>query len=90
VSLRDQKSEDGQWVYLDPFLIDRLRLNLGVSRKQLAADVNVSMNTLKEVFEGAGVRAFTAKLLATHLGCQVTDLLSPRDPRYVPPAMSSP
>lgn len=80
----EKRSDDGQWVYLDPFLIDRLRLNLGVSRKQLAFDLNVSMNTLKEVFDGAGVRASTAGLLASHLRCQVTDLLSPRDPRYVP------
>ena len=39
------------------------------------------------MFDGSGVRTSTARLLASHLGCEVTDLLSPRDPRYVPPAL---
>ena len=86
----DPKTDDGQWVYLDPFLVDRMRLNLGLSRKQLAGNASLSMNTLKEVFEGAGVRASTAGVLATRFGCKVTDLLSPRDPRYVPPTAPGP
>lgn len=44
------RSDDGQLVYLDPFLIDRLRLN-------------------------SGLQPHTARVIATKLGCEVTDLL---------------
>lgn len=83
------KPDDGQWVYLDPFLIDRRRINLGRSLKQLAGDMIVSMNTLKAAYNGDGVRADTARRLAMQLECQVTDLLSIQDPRYVPPASAA-
>ena len=85
----NRKLDDGQLIYLDPFLIERRRINLGVSVKQLAGDMIVSMNTLKAAYNGEGVRAETARRLAKHLGCQVTDLLSTADPRYVPPASAA-
>ena len=83
------KLDDGQLIYLDPFLIERRRINLGVSVKQLAGDMIVSMNTLKAAYNGEGVRAETARRIAKQLGCQVTDLLSTEDPRYVPPASAA-
>ena len=83
------KLDDIQLIYLDPFLIERKRINQGVSLKKLAGDMIVSMNTLKAAYHGEGVRAETARRLANQLGCQVTDLLSAQDPRYVPPASAS-
>ncbi len=91
MSTREKPSEDGHWVYLDPFLIDRKRINLGLSRTEFLRQVDVAANTLKAAFEGAGVRATTALQLANRFGCQVTDLLSCRDPLYVaPPPSASP
>lgn len=83
----DSRSNDGQLVYLDTFLIDRLKMNAGLSRKQLASDAGVAFNTVRELYKGGGLQPHTARVIATKLGCQVTDLLSPRDPRYVAPAL---
>lgn len=79
-------SPDACWVYLDQFLIERLRINKGLSRTEFLKAVDVSANTLKAAFRGEGIRAATAFELATFFCCKVTDLLSLRDPRYKPPA----
>ena len=78
---------DNQWLFLDPFQIERRRVNLGLSLKDLTGTLIVSMNTLKAIYEGEGVRAGTAHRLAKQLKCVVTDLLSPRDARYVAPVV---
>ena len=88
MSTQVKPSEDGHWVYLDRFLIDRKRINLGLSRTEFLKKVDVAANTLKAAFAGDGVRASTALQLANHFGCRVTDLLSPRDPLYVAPTPS--
>jgi hypothetical protein len=72
-------------VYLDPFLIDRLRLNGGYSIKGLATAAGLAFNTLRAASLGEGVQPATAAVIARQLECKVTDLLSPTDPRYVAP-----
>ncbi|MCY2994767.1 MAG: protein kinase [Planctomycetota bacterium] len=76
-----------QFVYLDPFLLDRARLDLGLSRKNLSGhrDLRLSVNTLLEAFNGAGLQPGTAKRIADFFECEVVDLLAPWDPRYVRP-----
>jgi hypothetical protein len=73
-------------VFLDPFLIDRLRLNLGWSRKQLAVEAKVAFNTVRDMFQAGGVQPSTARVIAVALGKEVVDLLSPADPRYEAPS----
>ena len=131
---------DQQFVYLDPFLLDRARINAGYSRKKLGIESGVGVNTLLDYyryFENAPnrragpqeqvselpstngdtltqpgklrkgmpsapatstglsrstptgrLRAETARKLASCLGFQVTDLLAPWDPYYVPPKVN--
>lgn len=74
---------DPQLVYLDPFLMDRIRLNAGLSRKKLATKAGLAVNTVLEAFTARGLQPEKARLLAKHLGCEVVDLLAPWDPRYV-------
>lgn len=83
----NQTFGENQWLFLDPFQIERRRVNLGLSLKDLTGTLIVSMNTLKAIYEGEGVRAGTAHRLAKQLKCVVTDLLSPRDARYVAPVV---
>lgn len=82
---RDGKTVDPQLVYLDPVLVDRRRLNAGMSRKKLATEALVAFNTVRELFQGGGVQAHTARVIARALGCDVVDLLAPWDPRYAAP-----
>lgn len=76
---------DPQLVYLDPFLVDRLRLNAGLSKKVLAYEATLAVNTVLHFFEGGGLQPKVAQRLATALKKDVTDLLAPWDPRYSPP-----
>lgn len=80
---------DNQLVYLDPFLVDRLRVSKGLSRKELAAKVNLRYGSVKEIFDQGGLYPANAKRLATFLGADVLDLLAPWDARYQPPANQS-
>ncbi len=41
---------DDQFVYFDPFLLDRARINAGLSRKQLANKAKLSVNTVLDFF----------------------------------------
>lgn len=77
---------DPKLVYLDPFLMDRARKNQGLSRKGLAAKVNVAFNTAQEMFRSGGIQPATAKRLAEAVGVRVTEVLAPWDPHFVPPA----
>jgi serine/threonine protein kinase len=76
--------------FLDPLLVDRERLNVGLSRKEFAAAAGIAYPTFSSVFRGKSVTAQTAELIATKLGRKVTDLLSPWDPRFVPPQEPAP
>lgn len=76
---------DPQLVYLDPFLIDRLRLNAGLSLTQLATKSRVAFNTISALARGHGVHPSTARIIAQNLNCQVLDLLAPWDHSYVAP-----
>lgn len=80
---------DSQLAYLDPFLMDRARLNAGLSRKSLANNAGLAVNTVLEAFDGGGLQPAKAAILAKRLGCDVVDLLAPWDPRYKPPAEPS-
>jgi serine/threonine protein kinase len=82
----DRKLDDGQLLYLDSFQIERRRIAMGLSRKKLTGRLILSMNTLKAIYKGDGVLPDTARRLAKQLNCQIIDLLSPRDSRYVAPA----
>lgn len=78
-----------QLVYLDPCLMDLKRINLGLSRKLLANQARLAVNTVLDVYKsGSGLQPATARKLAESLGCRVTELLAPWDPRYEPPAPS--
>lgn len=86
MSRETNDSPEAYWVYLDQFLIDRLRIIKGLSRTEFVKAVDISANTLKAAFRGEGIRAATALELAKFFGCRVTDLLSSKDPLYKPPA----
>lgn len=78
---------DSRSVYLDPFLMDRLRINMGIARKTMAEKkIDLSLNTVMDAFNGKGVQAHNAKEIAKAFECDVTDLLAPWDPLYKPPA----
>jgi len=87
VTEQKQAAEDGPYVYLDPFLIRRRQINLGLSQTQLVGAMQVSPNTAKAAFRGNAIHPATAHRLAKQLKCNVTDLLAPRDPGYVAPAI---
>lgn len=72
-----------QLVFLDPFLLDRARINQGLSLKELGSKAAINYRTLRDIYRDRGVLPATARLLTQLLGCKVVDLLSPRDPRYV-------
>lgn len=77
---------DPQLVYLDPARLDLIRINRGLSRKQLANSARLAVNTVLDTFRsGNGLQPSSARKLAQHLGCEVTELLAPWDPRYQPP-----
>jgi serine/threonine protein kinase len=85
MSLPPKKIEPNM-VYLDPFLMDRVRINAGLSRKKLATESTLAVNTVLDAFNCGGLQPFKAKLLAKALGCQVTELLAPWDSLYKVPA----
>lgn len=72
--------------YLDPFLLDRARINLGWSRGQLGKKTRIRLNTLADAFGGQGLQAGTAERICHHLGHEVLEMLAPWDPRYKVPA----
>ena len=76
---------DQQLVYLDLFLIDRLRLDAGLSRKVLGKKARVAYNTIREMDHGGGVQPATAHAIAKILEQKVVDLLAPWDRHYVAP-----
>lgn len=76
---------DPKSVYLDPFLVDRARLPLGLALKQLALEAEVDYRTLRGIGRRAGLLPAKAKDIADVLRTNVLDLLAPWDPRYVPP-----
>ncbi len=75
---------DPRYVYLDSYLVDEARLNLGLSRKDFAVACQVPAHRLAEMFNGGGLQAATAKKVADYLGKKVTDLLAAHDPLYRP------
>ena len=77
---------DIQLTYLDPFLLDRARVNVGLSRTQIQQKTGLALNTLAEAFKGEGLQAGKAEKLSHRVGCSVLELLAPWDPRYKPPA----
>lgn len=79
-------ADPGRFVYLDPFLIEQRRINLGLSRTQVIKNMAVAPNTIKGVFRGTAILADTAFRLAKQLRCEVNELLSQLDERYVAPA----
>ena len=77
---------DRQLTYLDPFLLDRARVDMGLSQTGILKKTHIALNTLTVAFKGEGVHPLTADRLCACLGCKVTELLAPWDPRYKPPA----
>ena len=86
---------DPKLVYFDPFLLDRARIALGKSQKDVvlgAKRLNTLENvpildfrTFKRALSGEGVQSDSALLIAHALGRELLDLLAPHDPRYLPP-----
>lgn len=86
---------DPKLVYLDPFFVDRARIALGKSQKDVvlraarlksSADVPIlDFRTFKRSLNGEGVKPDSALLIAQALDCELLDLLAPYDPRYLPP-----
>ena len=79
---------DQQLVYLDLFLIDRMRLNVGLSRTMLGKKARLAYNTIHEMDDG-GVQPATAYAIAKILEQKVVDLLAPWDSHYVAPKAPS-
>jgi hypothetical protein len=80
-----------QMVFLDPFLLDRARIQAGLSLGELANKSDLNYRTVKKgVFLQGGLLPANAKAIADTLGCDVLDLLAPCDPRYVLPKSASP
>lgn len=74
--------QEPAYVHLDPFLVERAMLEVGLSRKGLVEDTGQSLNTMNRIHQRQGLRANSALLIAKRLGCKVVDLLAPYDPRY--------
>jgi serine/threonine protein kinase len=87
--MQQESSNCGPYVYLDPVLVRRRHINLGLSQTAVVLAIQISPNTAKAVFRGEAILADTARRLAQELKCRVTDLLAPRDPGYVAPAVAS-
>lgn len=84
-----QRTTDLQLVYLDSFLVDRGRLSLGLSLKELAAKADITYRTLHGIFNRAGMLPSSAHNIAQVLKMDVLELLAPYDPRFVPPSRSN-
>jgi len=80
---------DPKLVYLDPFLMDRARIDQGLSRKALSTKVQVAFNTTQVMFRSGGIQPAIAKRLADAVGVNVTQVLAPWDSHYVPPVHPS-
>ena len=81
---------DQQLVFLDPFLVDRARINQGLSLKELGSKALINYRTLRDIYRDRGVLPATARHVAKKLGHDVVDLLSPRDPRFVAQSPNGP
>lgn len=80
-----------QMVFLDPFLLDRARIQAGLSLGELANKSGLNYRTVKKgVFLQGGLLPANAKAIAGMLGWDVLDLLAPWDPRYVLPKSATP
>jgi serine/threonine protein kinase len=80
---------DSQMVYLDPYLVDRERLQFGFSLKELAHQADVHYRTLRDIMNKEGVLPSKARDIAQTLKQDVLKLLAPWDPRYVVPSQSA-
>jgi serine/threonine protein kinase len=80
--IQPPKKIDSRSVYLDPFLLDRHRINMGLARKALATKAKLAINTVLDAFNGGGLQPFNARRIAETLGCEVTELLAPWDSLY--------
>lgn len=75
--------KDLQLVYLDPFLVDRLRINKGFALTELADEVEIDHRTLKKgIYRKNGILPANAKILADYFNTEVVKLLAPYDPRF--------
>ncbi len=81
---------DQQMVFLDPVLLDRARINAGLSLKELAVKADINYRTVRGVFGRGGMLPSKAKDIADTLKCGVLELLAPWDPRFVLPKTASP
>ena len=69
-----------------------LTLSIGrgrVSKKVLAHEAALAVNTVLNFFDGGGLQPAIAQRIAMTFRKNVTDLLAPWDPRYVPPNVPS-
>lgn len=99
-----EKHRNDLVVILDKRLLDRQLIERGLTRGQLKdalveaeknehksnVDLTLSRNTVDKAFSGVGIRPSAAKTLADFFNCEVLELLSPRDPNYLPPTANTP
>lgn len=88
-----------QLVYLDQFLVDRARIALGWSQKEVVQrivrrkgakeDVSLHYRTFKRIASNEGLFPETAFAIAKALKREVSDLYAPWDPRYIAPSNPS-
>lgn len=83
---------NNEMVYLDRRKLERLRIAAGLSMSELKSALDagthrsVSHNTVDKAFREKGIWPGNAQTIAEFFEHGVIELLSPRDPRYEPPA----
>lgn len=79
------KPPDSSLVYLDVAKLERARIAVGMSWRDLATQTDVAWNTMRKLSAGEGVFPHVAHKVAITLKCEVLSLLAERDPRFEPP-----
>ncbi|MBL8826767.1 MAG: protein kinase [Planctomycetaceae bacterium] len=90
---RSKDAINPQLVYLDPFLVDRARIALGKSQKDVVQHATpgnrngsipaLNFRTFRQALRGEGILPASALLVAQSLDRELLELLAPWDPRYV-------
>lgn len=65
---------------VQPFDLERARLNRGLSQRALALELDVGTETIRRLERGLGVRPANAKKVADFFDVQVTDLMAIEHP----------
>lgn len=84
-----EKTRKDLTVRLDPFLLDRRLIAMGMTPSRLKllpkSKLKLSHNTIDKAFTEVAIRPDAAKFLADYLNCDLLELLSSKDDHYLPP-----